>query len=127
MYWKLKLIEKLKKIINNKNGQKKWRKKVIPDTNCLYSIACFCVGVKTKFQTFLLHEDWVEFSYIWQFIGLARDDIPTRDYILKENNRNTKTKCEICSKLTIKTQEHRVIFTDPITKCLNLITRSCKM
>ena len=24
-------------------------KKVIPDANSLYSIACFCVGVKTKF------------------------------------------------------------------------------
>ena len=28
-------------------------------------------------------------------------------YLLKVNNRNTRTKCEICSKLTIKTPERR--------------------
>ena len=28
-------------------------------------------------------------------------------YFLKVNNRNTRTKCEICSKLTIKTPERR--------------------
>ena len=27
--------------------------------------------------------------------------------LLKVNNRNTKTRCEICSKLTIKTPERR--------------------
>ena len=29
------------------------------------------------------------------------------NYMLKVNNRNTKTSCEICSKLTIKTPERR--------------------
>ena len=33
--------------------------------------------------------------------------IPTGIYLLKVNNRNTKTRCEICSKLTIKTPERR--------------------
>ena len=28
-------------------------------------------------------------------------------YLLKFNNRNTRTRCEICSKLTIKTPERR--------------------
>ena len=28
-------------------------------------------------------------------------------YLLKVNNKNTRTKCEICSKLTIKTPERR--------------------
>ena len=28
-------------------------------------------------------------------------------YLLKVNNTNTRTRCEICSKLTIKTQELR--------------------
>ena len=28
-------------------------------------------------------------------------------YLLKVNNRNTRTRCEICSKLTIKTPERR--------------------
>ena len=32
---------------------------------------------------------------------------PVDIYPLKVNNRNTKAKCEICSKITIKTQERR--------------------
>ena len=30
---------------------------------------------------------------------------PVGNYILKVNNRNTRARCEICSKLTIKTPE----------------------
>ena len=33
--------------------------------------------------------------------------IPAGNYIFKVNNRNTRTRCEICSKLTIKTPERR--------------------
>ena len=29
------------------------------------------------------------------------------NYMFKVNNRNTRTRCEICSKLTIKTPERR--------------------
>ena len=32
---------------------------------------------------------------------------PAGIYLLKVNNRNTRTWCEICSKLTIKTPERR--------------------
>ena len=32
-------------------------------------------------------------------------NIPAGNYMLKVNNRNTRTRCEICSKLTIKTPE----------------------
>ena len=32
---------------------------------------------------------------------------PAEIYLLKLNNRNTRTRCEICSKLTIKTPERR--------------------
>ena len=38
---------------------------------------------------------------------LTRKNTPVGIYFLKVNNRNTKTKCEICSKLTIKTPEQR--------------------
>ena len=31
--------------------------------------------------------------------------IPMGIHLLKVNNRNTRTRCEICSKLTIKTPE----------------------
>ena len=33
--------------------------------------------------------------------------IPAGNYMFKFSNRNTRTKCEICSKLTIKTPERR--------------------
>ena len=32
---------------------------------------------------------------------------PASIYLLKVNNRNTRTRCEICSKLTIKTPQRR--------------------
>ena len=32
---------------------------------------------------------------------------PIGNYMLKVNNRNTRTRCEICSKLTIKAPEQR--------------------
>ena len=32
---------------------------------------------------------------------------PAGNYLFKVNNRSTKTRCEICSKLTIKTPERR--------------------
>ena len=33
---------------------------------------------------------------------------PVGIYLLKVNNRNTRTRCEICSKLTMKTPERRL-------------------
>ena len=33
--------------------------------------------------------------------------IPVGIYLLKVNNRNTRTRCKICSELTIKTPERR--------------------
>ena len=35
------------------------------------------------------------------------DTNPAGNYMFKVNNRNTRTRCEICSKLTIKTPERR--------------------
>ena len=43
----------------------------------------------------------------WQILGYFRSSNPARIYLLKVNNRNTRTRCEICSKLTIKTPERR--------------------
>ena len=37
-------------------------------------------------------------------------DYPAGKYMFKVNNRNTKTRCEICSKLTIKTPEQQQIY-----------------
>ena len=38
---------------------------------------------------------------------VLRNANPAGIYLLKVNNRNTRTRCEICSKLTIKTPERR--------------------
>ena len=35
------------------------------------------------------------------------DALPAGNYMFKVNNRNTSTRCEICSKLTITTPEQR--------------------
>ena len=39
--------------------------------------------------------------------GVSQGSIPAGNYMFKVNNRNTRTRCEICSKLTIKTSERR--------------------
>ena len=49
-------------------------------------------------------------TYEWIYIiqkafDAVSYDIPVDNYMLKASNRNTKTRCEICSKLTIKTPE----------------------
>ena len=40
--------------------------------------------------------------------GFSQSTIPAGNYMFRVNNRNTRVRCEICSKLTIKTPErHR--------------------
>ena len=40
-----------------------------------------------------------------QPIILSHEDDPANIYMFKVNNRNTRKRCEICSKLAIKTSE----------------------
>ena len=40
-------------------------------------------------------------------IAVRPSTYPAGIYLFKVNNRNTRTKCEICSKLTINTPERR--------------------
>ena len=54
---------------------------------------------------------------------LAWEDLPssTGIYLLKINNRNTRARCEICSKLTIKTLERRSkLITETLSKVWNM-------
>ena len=47
------------------------------------------------------------------FVGKATKSsctFPAGNYMFKVNNRNTRTRCEICSKLTIKTPERRYLY-----------------
>ena len=52
-----------------------------------------------------MEQDFTRNSKIELFVRYL--DIPAGIYLLKVNNGNTRTRCEICSKLTIKTPERR--------------------
>ena len=39
--------------------------------------------------------------------GASQGGYPAGNYMFKVNNRNSRTRCELCSKLTIKTPERR--------------------
>ena len=116
---KIKDIRKAEKIIN-KNGGKKQSKKVMPDTNSLYNIACFCVGAKTKFTNSFVawRLSWIQLQLTISRLGQRWHS--SRKLHAKVNNRNIKTRCEICSKLTVKTPEQSNIhwpYIVIITKC----------
>ena len=49
---------------------------------------------------FMIIKDW---SFVFKFCKLH----PVGIYFLKVNNGNTRTRCEMCSKLTINTPEWR--------------------
>ena len=46
-------------------------------------------------------------SFFANQYSLIANSSPVGIYLLKVNNRNTRTRCEICSKLAIKTPERR--------------------
>ena len=46
-------------------------------------------------------------NYPVAFLLRRWQDYPAGNYMFKVNNRNTRTRCEICSKLTIKISERR--------------------
>ena len=54
-----------------------------------------------------IHDMWI--IKIFANVKIYKDiDIdPAGNYIFNVNNRNTRTRCEICSKLTIETPERR--------------------
>ena len=77
-----------------------------------------------SFSSVTLHlwAEWIYHSHIQNFDLLMPQNLfqklgishyislcifPANIYLLKGNNRNTRKRCEICSKLTIKTQERR--------------------
>ena len=55
----------------------------------------------------VLRETVVALHYQISLILLILPYNPAGIYLFKVNNRNTRTRCEICSKLTIKTPERR--------------------
>ena len=84
-----------------------------------------CSGnTQLLFSGIINREDWnyndkiseintrmASYSESQKLIFINNNDInrtPAGIYLLKVNNRNTRTRCEICSKLTIKTPERRL-------------------
>ena len=60
-------------------------------------------------------------------MGLYRESLPAGMCLVKVNNRNTRTRCGICSKLTAKTPERRTsippeIVRKPISGGIELIS-----
>ena len=61
-------------------------------------------------------------NLIWGIMALMLSSLwsitPAGSYMFKANNRNTRTKCEICSKLTINTPERRQeLFNENVIGC----------
>ena len=59
------------------------------------------IMVMLVLQHVLLCVSNVVFSRIFSSVSY----FPTGNYLLNVNNRNSRTRCEVCSKLTIKTSE----------------------
>ena len=55
---------------------------------------------------YLCEDQWRDYMwYLWDWFIF-----PAGIYLLKVNNKNARTMCEICSKLTIKTPERLIGF-----------------
>ena len=54
----------------------------------------------TSIGAISLNNNWTVYN-LW----LVQKNYPANIYLLEVNNRNTRKRCEICSKLTIKTPE----------------------
>ena len=58
-------------------------------------------------RTFFKLRYFLKLGRFEKFLRNFEKQLPVGIYIFKVNNRNTKTRCEICSKLTVKTSEQR--------------------
>ena len=67
-----------------------------------------------KSNNWFLYEiqNWAEMGYkiYGQVFCYSRKAFPAGIYLLKVNNRNTRARCQICSKLTIKPIPRSVVF-----------------
>ena len=94
------ILNKLQSNINNKN----WRLFV-------KRLLVFEEALKNMFRLQIV--DWGKWEKTWRFWCSSEWFFmwfllyPASIYLFKVNNRNTRTMCEICSKLTIKTPERR--------------------
>ena len=66
-------------------------------------LQCIFSYLKNLLKIFSLQKD--KFFIYPRYILFEQKHKPAGIYLLKVNNRNTRARCEICSKLTIKTQK----------------------
>ena len=79
------------------SGGVKWKHR--PETGYLF---LFRTDVPFHFSAFHYSNIFIFFGYLWpQEIWTFK---PTIIYLFKVNNRNIRERCEICSKLTAKTE-----------------------
>ena len=62
--------------------------------------------LRPKLNWWIIKRRKVTFFFDYQHISGCKNLFPAGNYMFKVNNRNTRTRCEICSKLTIKDQDN---------------------
>ena len=71
----------------------------------MHGNGCVRYGCFTKITFFAQTVDWNSAKNSSFKLTTVSLDYPAGNYMFKASNRNIITKCEICSKLTIKTSE----------------------
>ena len=61
--------------------------------------------VQNNLKIFVKFYIFFKFNFFDNFLSIITRDIPAGNYLFKVNNKNTRKRCEICSKLTIKIPE----------------------
>ena len=64
----------------------------------------FTVNIWGKYTNWSHHRSMI---FLFNYMLVYFTNIPAGVYLLKVNNRNTRKRCEICSKLTMKIPERR--------------------
>ena len=86
-------------------GGNKWYREI---TELFIDLSCYNAFIVWK----ALHNSAItqhNYSFLQELVQeiVTVHHSPVGNYTFKVNNRNTRTRCEICSKLTIKTPEIR--------------------
>ena len=72
------------------------------DTPLMFRVIYFFIWIKKLlhlfFRTFIWHENWIQYLFKFSFTIKCH---PANIYLFKVNNRNTRTRWQIFSKLTI--------------------------
>ena len=98
-------------------------------SHLLRKIFCNCFGQITKFQVAQLKSHFLikpSLGYPQKVMNMILSQkkspcYPAGNYMFKVNNRNTRTRCEICSRLTIKTHLVSLLLTLNIFHTLFLL------